>query len=257
MDSSPEGRVFDETSSDWNCADRDRRVRQGRPTPRPLHPQTWAARRSPRTRAPTLLGVRPDQYQLGFKQKLWPVHFDASSIPDGSFLNVSTCVAFFDSNIKFRNETCTDGSDRQRLQLHAGHRRSHPCQRQGIRHPHRNVLVRCNANMFRSGSAEPAAPISVKATWTGQGPITYSSNIGYIPGVYRMVQRSKFRNAVASGTSTAKRPQASLPTASSRLRSRRRGQSCGTASGGVRTERVLTIPPQAPKCRSGARQGLR
>jgi hypothetical protein len=46
-----------------------------------------------------------------------------------------------------------------------------------------------DANFQQIGQCKTAAPISVKVTWAGQGPITYTSYTVYTPGVYRLVNK--------------------------------------------------------------------
>jgi hypothetical protein len=164
----------------------------------------------------------------GSKMKVWHVDFDVSSAPGVTVLNASSCVDYFDGNGTFTKETCTSGqvgtfthtfdvSDLGSARVSAS----------GI--PAQTCSV--DANFQPIGSCKAAAPISVKVTWTGQGPITYTKFSQYIPGVYSFVQRSRDRGAVAAGTfngmSRGESTGAHLGTSTTK----EAGNPCGSASG--------------------------
>ena len=174
----------------------------------------------------------PIKTSSGFKQNIWEVRFDISSVPDGNALNVSSCVQYLDNNMMLKKQTCTDGFvasgftytlDAAGL-THASVRASGvPAQ-----------TCSSDANFQPIGQCKPAAPMSVKATWTGQGLITYSKFITYVPGVYRLVQASKSRDADASATFNGKSPTGQLIFGNLMATTFKQwGNPCGPASGGV------------------------
>jgi hypothetical protein len=130
--------------------------------------------------------------------KSWSVQFDASSVPDGSVLNLSSCVDFYDSSMNFRKETCTSG------QITSGF--TYTLDTVGLTHASVRAsgipaqTCSTDANFQPIGQCKPAAPMSVNATWAGQGPRTYTTFTQYTPGVYRLVSRTTSRNAGASAT---------------------------------------------------------
>lgn len=145
----------------------------------------------------------PSSNGSGSKQKIWQVQFDVSSLPDANVLNVSSCIDYVNSNGQLTKETCTTGqatrftytlnvSDLTRASVSASSIPAQTCSTDG--------------NFQPIGPCKPAAPMNVKASWTGQGPITYSTFTQYIPGIYRLVQRTKDRNAVVSGAVNGKSP---------------------------------------------------
>jgi hypothetical protein len=167
----------------------------------------------------------------GFKQKYWDVSFDISSIPATSLLSVSSCVDYFDGHNNLTKETCTSGQVAHFTHAFDVADLSHASvSASGI--PTQTCST--DANFQLIGQCKPAAPISVKATWTGQGPITFSTFTQYIPGVYRLVQRSKDRDADASATFNRKLPPGPLVFAHiSTTTTKEWGNPCGPASGGV------------------------
>ena len=164
----------------------------------------------------------------GFKAKSWNVDFDVSSAPGASVLNASSCVDYFDSNQNFTKETCTGGgvahfthtfdvADISFARVSASGIPAQTCT--------------TDANFEPIGQCKPAAPISVKATFTGQGPITYTKFSQYIPGVYSFVQRSRDRGAVASGTFNGTSRGQSVDARLGTMTTTEKGNPCGTATG--------------------------
>ena len=190
----------------------------------------------------------PINTSTGFKVKTWSVDFDISST-DGRLLNVSSCVDFYDSNTNLQKETCTAGQTTSGFSYtldatgltHASVRKT------GI--PGQTCSTDANGQLI--GQCKPAA-ISVKATWTGQGPITYSKYIEYVPNVYRIVSQGKSRNADASATFNGKAPAGQFADAFLSTRSPRRGETLAARQAGVPCPTGVDPPPHAPKCRSGA-----
>ena len=206
------------------------------------------------------LAVRPDQHQHGFKEK--PGRFSSTlrRYQVAASCDVSTCVAVLRQQHRTsRRKTCTDGSDRQRLHATRWTPPVSPMPASGHRASAQKLCAPDgSANMF-DRAVQSLLPDECEGDLDRSGADhLLEASAEYTPGVYRLVQRSKFRNAVASGT--LQRQSARRPVCRRLLLGfghEERGKSCGTASGGVRTGRVLTTPPQAPKCRSGARKGLR
>ena len=174
----------------------------------------------------------PISTSTGFKVKSWQAQFDVQSVPDSNFVSVSSCVDYLDSNMALQKETCTSG------QITSGF--TYTLDTAGLTHASVRAsgipaqTCSTDANFQPIGQCKPAAPINVKATWTGQGPITYSTNTVYTPGVYRLVNRVKSRNAYASATFNGKSPTGQLVFADfSTSTTKEWGNPCGTATGGV------------------------
>jgi hypothetical protein len=172
----------------------------------------------------------PTSTAAGFTQRIWQVQFDVfSSLPDAIVLNVSSCVDYYDSNMTFKKETCTAGAIPSGFTstVDAANLTHASVSASGI--PAQTCST--DANFQPIGQCKPAAPMSVKATWTGQGPITYSKYIEYVPGVYRLVIRSKSRGADASATFNRKSPTGQLAFADISYQiTKEWGSPCGTGS---------------------------
>jgi hypothetical protein len=173
----------------------------------------------------------PVSTSTGFKQKTWDISFDATSTLGASQLFTSFCINYLDNNMNFQKQTCTVGeiSSGFSYTLDAANLTHASVRASGI--PAQTCST--DANGQQIGQCKPAAAISVRATWTGQGPITYSSNTVFTPGVYRLVQRSKFRNAVAWGTFSGKSLGPSVDAFLGRTITKEWGNPCGTGSGNV------------------------
>jgi hypothetical protein len=164
-------------------------------------------------------------------QKSWSVQFIVSSIPGGTFLSAFACVDFLDTNMTLQKETCTSGQIESGFTytLDAANLTHASVRASGI--PAQTCSTDANFNPI--GQCKPAAPMSVKATWTGQGPITYSTYTQYTPGVYRLVIRNKDRSAAASGTFNGKsRGQSAFADIGASI-TKEWGNPCGTGSGSV------------------------
>lgn len=153
----------------------------------------------------------PVSTAAGFKVTGWGVGLEISWMtgsPRATRLGVGFCVDYFDGSMNFTKETCTRGEifsgfaytfDAADL-THASVRAF------GI--PASTCSV--DANFEPIGQCKPAAPISVKATWTGQGPITYSTFISYTPGVNRTVIHDRSRGADVSATFNGNAPKGQI-----------------------------------------------
>lgn len=173
----------------------------------------------------------PISTSTGFKTKTWEISFDVSSIPGTSQLFASFCNDYFDNNMNFQKQTCTTGQIASGFTytLDAANLTRASVKASGIP----AETCSSDANGQPIGQCKSASPISVKATWTGQGPITHTSFTQYVPGVYRLVQRSKDRQALAWGTFNGlSRGQSSFASLGRSI-IKQWGNPCGPASGHV------------------------
>jgi hypothetical protein len=166
----------------------------------------------------------------GFKVVTRQVSFDVSSTAGASTLFVSSCVDYYDSTNTFTKETCTSGQVTRFAHAFAAADLS----RASVSAPAIPVQTcSTDANFQPIGPCRPAGTVSVKASWTGLGPITYTSYTQYTPGVYRLVQRTRDRKAGASATINGKSPTGTLFADISSQITKEWGNPCGGASGSV------------------------
>jgi hypothetical protein len=183
----------------------------------------------------------PVSTSAGFKQKTWEIQFDASSLPEANELFASACTYYYDSNMALQKQTCTTG------QISSGF--TSTMDTAGLTHASVSAsgipaeTCSYDANFQPIGRCKPAASMSVTATWTGQGPITYSTFTQFTPGVYRLISRTKSRNADASATFNGNSPAGQHEFAGFSYNiTKEWGNPCGTAS----AQRGLTHTTNVP-----------
>lgn len=132
----------------------------------------------------------------------------ATGSPRVTRVFVGFCVDYYDASMNFTKETCTRGdiSSGFAYTFDGAHLTHASVRASGI--PAYTCSV--DANFEPIGQCKPAAPISVKATWTGRGPITYSTFTSYTPGVNRIVTRDRSREADVSATLNGKAPRGQI-----------------------------------------------
>src|SRR5664279_204816 len=129
--------------------------------------------------ADALWAADPVSTSTGFSQKTWEIEFDAPSVPGSHVLFASSCIDYYDSSMALQKQTCTTG------QIASGF--TYSLDSAGLTHASvraANIPAQTcsyDANFQPIGKCKPAAPMNVKATWTGQGPITYATFTQYTP----------------------------------------------------------------------------
>jgi hypothetical protein len=134
----------------------------------------------------------------GFKNYTWYVDFDVSSPPDTRVVNVQSCVNSYDADMNLTKQRCTNGQAQSGITytLDAASLTRASVSASGI--PTQTCTTDANGQPI--GQCTTGTPISVKATWTGQGPISYETVTQYIPNKYWYKSRSKSRGADAAAT---------------------------------------------------------
>jgi hypothetical protein len=137
----------------------------------------------------------------GFTGRFWSVDAHVSSDPGASLLNVNLCLDYFDKAQTFLRQTCRLGQTSQ-----FGHTFDVADLSFG-RVSASNIPAQIctnDENGLPVGTCKAAAPISLRVSVVGTGPITYSRYTQSIPGVYLYDQRGRDRGGVASGTFNGK-----------------------------------------------------
>ena len=139
----------------------------------------------------------PISTTTGYKQSVWDVQFVTLNPFDlQPLLSAQSCVNHYDVNGQLTRQICTQGQTTRFAYTVDTANLSHASVRAWGIPAQRCAYDGAGIQLW----CEPVAPLNVTATWTGQGPITYAKFVVFTPGVYRLVDRTKSREATASAS---------------------------------------------------------